>query len=90
MGKKWYTEKYVDLFNEEANEYIYSRIEEALKKNNGLIISKFGTIELANFITLHYRNKFSFKVWFDAMFGRVSIFPSHSFKYLCNNAGFSK
>lgn len=41
--KTWYTEEYVQLFNQEANDYIKDKIKTS---KNGLMIAKFGTYEL--------------------------------------------
>ncbi len=42
----FYSEQYVQYYNQEANDYIFERLEHALMANEPLMISKFGTIEL--------------------------------------------
>ena len=44
---------YVDLYNQQANNYIY---EFLINENSkGKMISKFGTIELSNIVAYHYK-----------------------------------
>lgn len=47
---KEYTQEYCDYVGKEANDLVYSTIENALG-NRGLMIAKFGTVELSNYQT---------------------------------------
>ena len=44
---------YVDLFDQQANDYIYKFLSNDSIKG-GKMISKFGTVELSNIIACHY------------------------------------
>lgn len=40
----------VNLFDEEANNYIYKRIAQAVEKKEGLALCKLGTVELGTMV----------------------------------------
>lgn len=44
--------EYVDLYDQEANNYILQLLSKDY--TSGLMISKFGTVELSNIIAAHY------------------------------------
>ncbi|MBR3152414.1 MAG: hypothetical protein IKF52_02220 [Clostridia bacterium] len=85
----WYDESNVQFFNQEANDYVFKTIEEAFKYNKGLMISKFGTIELTSVISvLKVRNGIKIGDYIKCIKGEYDIFPSNALRHLCNNAGF--
>lgn len=78
-----YTDSFVELKNQEANDYVSDRIHNA---ENGLMISKWGTIELGaicalQYKELHIKNR-------DVFSGKVSFDKKEKVFWLCKNAGF--
>lgn len=85
----WLDESNVQFFNQEANDYVFNAIEGAFEHNHGLMISKFGTIELTSIISvLKSREGIKFKDYINCIKGEYDIFPSNALRHLCNNAGF--
>ena len=81
--EKEYTEEYVELYGQDANDYIASQIREA---KSGLMVSKWGTIELAAVNALLYKElKIKIK---DILSGNVSFDMEEKVFWLCKNAGF--
>lgn len=83
QGGTEYTDTFVELKNQEANDYISNRIHNA---ENGLMISKWGTIELDAvcallYKELHIKNQAFFS-------GKVSFDEKEKVRWLCKNAGF--
>lgn len=80
--------EYVDLYDQDANDYILQLLSKDY--TYGLMISKFGTVELSNIIAAHYNklsnwNKEFFK---DFLNYNVSLNLHSTLKSLCSNAGF--
>lgn len=83
--KTIYTNEYVNLSNQEANDYIRNQINVV----DCLMISKFGTYELENVCNLISLEKgFSFRDYLLAIRGLKNINVQRSLDYLCSNAGF--
>ncbi len=63
--------------------------EAILNTKNGLMVTKFGTIEL-NALCSCYRYKRGYKLsdYFDYVKNKGSIYPEQTIKALCSNAGF--
>lgn len=86
LREKPYTNKYFDFVDQKANDYIAKCIRTNQK---GLMISKFGTIELDNLICFEAnQRRITFKDSILALRGRYSIHMEEAFAKLCNNAGF--
>jgi len=78
-----YTDEFVELFNQEANDYVREQIHNA---SNGLMIAKWGTIELGTVCTLlSWELGIKYK---DICDGKVEYDKEGQMKWLCNNAGF--
>lgn len=77
-------QKYVSLFNQQANDYI----REKLRSGEPCMISKFGTIELNNLVSLTLINKKcdSMKECFIKLYYR--LLQNDYLDALCKNAGF--
>lgn len=81
-----YTSKYIKFFGQQANDYIAKKIQ---SNTDGLMISKFGTIELDNLICYGVNLRgVSIKDYNLALKGRYSIHTDEAFAKLCTNAGF--
>lgn len=81
-----YTNQFTEYIGQTANDYITNRIK---NEKNGLMISKFGTIELDNIICYEInKNGLEIKDYLNALKGRYSIYQEETFVKLCNNAGF--
>lgn len=86
MRENPYTTEYVNFYNQEANDYIADKIANT---DGGLMISKFGTIELDNLVCFQInKNHIGFKEVYNALKGRYSIHTDEAMHKLCNNAGF--
>lgn len=84
-----YTSSYQQINGQSANDYIYNLVSECLSTHKGLMISKFGTIELDNYVChLINNNGVKFRNYIDALKGEYSIHSDDAFQKLCNNAGF--
>lgn len=82
----FWDESRVELFGRDANEYIINAINNA---DNGLMISKFGTIELNSVCcTKRLRDGVRVSDYVDLIKGKGTLTPEIALKYLCNNAGF--
>ena len=78
-----YTEEFIELRDQRANDYIRETIRNT---SNGLMISKWGTIELANVCSLLPRQlNIPLK---DICEGKVSYDRQSSVSWLVNNSGF--
>jgi len=76
-----------DFCGQSANDFIYNRI--CNSNNTGLMISKFGTIELESITGFIARKKkITYKDYFNYCKGKVFLYPKENLKMLCNNAGF--
>ena len=81
-----YTDQFIMYKGQKANDYIAERIK---NEKSGLMISKFGTIELDNIICYEInKNGISIQDYVNAIRGRYSIHKQEAFVKLCNNAGF--
>lgn len=85
-GNHWRDNSQVEYFGQAANDYVRTSIENS---KNGLMIAKFGTIEL-NSICCCKRVKEGLKIsdYFDYIKGKGCIYPHESLKGLNINAGF--
>ena len=78
---------YVDLSNQEANDYILDLLSHDWE--SGLMISKFGTVELSTIVAAHYElNRWSIEYIKDVFNYDASIDLRRTLKILCSNAGF--
>lgn len=78
---------YVDLSNQDANDYILDLLEKEYGK--GLMISKFGAVELSNIVAAHYElNNWSKEYIKDVLNYNASISLRRNLRTLCFNAGF--
>lgn len=81
-----YTNEFTTYIGQDANDYIAKRIKNEKK---GLMISKFGTIELDNIICYEVNKKgCNINDYINAIQGKYSIHEQEAFEKLCNNAGF--
>lgn len=79
----------VDYFDEEANNFIYQRIESAFTSNEGLALCKFGSIELANVVSKLKGKKWKPTDYMALIKGYpVPIFRYKEMERLHINAGF--
>lgn len=80
--------KYVDLYDQDANDYILQLISQNCV--SGLMISKFGTVELSNIIAARYNklNNWNKEYFKDFLNYNVSFDLHYTLKSLCSNAGF--
>lgn len=86
MRKSPYTNEYVQYFDQQANDYILKAINDA---TSGLMISKFGTIELDNVVCADVNAKgITVNGYINALHGEYSIHTEEALAKLCNNAGF--
>lgn len=77
--------KFTELNNEEANNYIYNQL--AIGKP--LMISKFGSIELNAIVAFHtHKTGIGIKEYWDAIHERISIDKKATIAHMCQNAGF--
>lgn len=82
----WRDDSMTDYVDQEANDYILNAIQ---NNKDGLMICKFGTIELDAFCCcLKNKQGLSLNDYFDYICGKCNIFPEDSVKALSNNAGF--
>ena len=85
------TDMYVQYHNQEANDYIRETLHSYFSegKTSGLMLAKFGTIELSTFVCFlqHEKNGFA-KNYFNGVRGYYNIFRKEQVEALCNNAGF--
>ena len=78
----------VQYFNEAANEYIYTKVAEALKDGKGLALCKLGTVELGCIVSWLNRNKWRMKDYEHFIQGYpVPLFYQKEIQRLNNNAG---
>lgn len=88
LKKKYnmYTDKYINLSGQNANDYIRKMICE---RPQGLMVSKFGTIELHNVCCFDATEKgLSLNNFLMACTGEISLYPEVTMQSLCSNAGF--
>lgn len=86
---QWYSEAEVELYNEQANEEVYKRIKNALQYDTGLMICKFGTIELRAFCCIDgVKNGFKIHDYYGGILDEQCVLPKEAMEALCNNAGF--
>ena len=85
----WTSEECVELRDELANNKVYELIGNALKNKEGLMVCKFGTIELRAFCCLDgVKNGFSLMDYYEGITEKQCILPEEAMNALCNNAGF--
>lgn len=87
--QKTYTEKFISLRDQEANDFIYVTIKEAIRNKSGLMISKFGTIEL-NCINCYIQNKYNTRIqnFRNSTCGIYELYIDDAVNNLCKHAGF--
>ena len=79
----------VDYFDEVANDYIFSRIDEALNNQTGLALCKFGSIELANIVAKTKANDWHINDYIDLIKGYpIPLYRYKEMERLHINAGF--
>lgn len=82
----FWDESRVELRGNDANEYIINAINNS---KDGLMISKFGTVELNSVCCCkRRRDGVKFSDYVDLIKGKGSLSPKDTLKYLYNNAGF--
>lgn len=88
-NKSIYSENAVQYFDQTANDFVYNSILKAIKNRQGLMISKFGAVELKTICCYQYLlHDFSLTNEIAALKGEITPFPQECFPMLCNNAGF--
>lgn len=84
-----YCEDYVNLFDQNANDEVYKYISHALEDKRGLMVCKFGTIELSAFCCFDgKKNGFSLRDYYEAILEIQCVAPKEAMRGLCHNAGF--
>lgn len=79
--------RYVKLSDQEANDYIYQLLMK--HSGSGLMLSKFGTVELGNIVAYHYEKHPWTKEYFRDVLNYNAAFDFETtLKSLCSNAGF--
>lgn len=81
--KSEFTEKYVQYRGQEANDLVSCHIQAS---ENGLMVSKFGTVEL-NAICCLLKEELGISNW-DVIRGKVEYSPENAMKYMRIQAGF--
>lgn len=81
-----YSDRYVQLKDSAANDFIASRIQSAFESDTGLLISKWGTTELGTVCT--YLNHELGIPFIDIVHGKVNYDRRAASKFLVNNSGF--
>lgn len=85
----WFNESNVEIWDEEANNFVYNQIKNALKEDTGLMVCKFGTIELRAFCCLDGIKKgFSLKDYWEGITEKQCVLPNEAMDALSSNAGF--
>ena len=85
LSLKYYA--YVDLFDQQANDYIYKFLTDNSIK--GKMVSKFGSVELSNIVACHYEmHRWNYEFFKDVMNYNASFDLRRELKTLCSNAGF--
>ena len=80
-------DEYVDLKNQEANDYVYSFLSNETER--GKMISKFGTVELAHIVATYFDcHRWTMEYIKDILAGNASFNLNATFPPLCTNAGF--
>ena len=80
-------DEYVDLKNQEANDYVYSFLSNETER--GKMISKFGTVELAHIVATYFDcHRWTMEYIKDILAGNASFNLNVTFPPLCTNAGF--
>ncbi len=78
---------YVDLKDQEANDYLYSFLSDTSIK--GKMVSKFGTVELSHIVACYFdRHPWTFEFIRDILDYNSSFELDATFPPLCTNAGF--
>lgn len=81
-------DKYVDLRNQEANDYVYSFLSD-VSYSEGKMVAKFGTVELSNVIAYYFEvNRWTKEYVQDLLNYNASLDFNLTLKSLCSNAGF--
>lgn len=84
----WYTERYVQLKGQNANDYLRMRIEKSLQESTGLLACKWGTIELVNACAVKAEGNNTPLNYIRAARSNISLNLEGASVGLCNNAGF--
>lgn len=78
---------YVDISDQAANDYILQLFSAV--QTSGLMLSKFGTVELSNIVACHFeRQRWSRNYFQDVMHYDASYNLAGTMRGLCSNAGF--
>ena len=87
--KSEYTEQYVQYHGQDGNDIVRESILKSLQAKHGLMIAKFGTIELKTVVGyLLDHGSFSLHLLREQLLDRVNIMPQDRLDSLCKNAGF--
>ncbi len=80
---------YIDLADQEANDYIYGFLSGKTPIGGGKMISKFGTIELSNLVACHFEtHRWTREYVKDVLASNAAFDLRTTFGALCSNAGF--
>ncbi|MCC8050513.1 MAG: hypothetical protein LIP10_07640 [Clostridiales bacterium] len=83
----WRDDSRCEFLNQEANDFIFNQLME--NSNQGLMISKFGTIELNSIVGYYIRKRgITFRDKIDYVQDKVLLYPEETLDALCSNAGF--
>ena len=81
-------ESRVQYFNEDANEFVYRQIVEALQKGKGFALGKFGTVELGCIVSCQCQGKWKMNDYINFLRGYpVPLFYDKEIIRMQNNAG---
>ena len=87
MPKPFIYTGYVDLFDKEANVFIYNFL--CANENRPVMIAKFGNVELDNIVAYRInKSHLTFESFKDLLLGNIHYNYEYDFQYLYNNAGF--
>ncbi|SEW42630.1 hypothetical protein [[Clostridium] fimetarium] len=85
-SRKFWDTSRVKYKGQEANDFVRNAI---LSAQNGLMVTKFGTIELNSICSCkRYEEGFKFSDYLDYMRGKGCLYPNKALIGLCSNAGF--
>ena len=89
LRKNEYTDRYVVYSKEIGNDIVRDSIKSALENKHGLMIAKFGTIELKTVVGYILDDKrLTFKLLGEHLQDLINLIPQDRLNSLCNNAGF--
>jgi hypothetical protein len=84
-----YTKSFQEISGQNSNDYLFNILSK--EHEDGLMICKFGSIEMKNILCYlidrnHESNKIEYI--FEALRGHIYLFEEEAMNYLCKNAGF--